>query len=456
MAIKKETLLIFIIAAFILVYNTIIIEPYRPINYTTKLLIIASLFIFFRHSILSGRQLIVIFLYSILLVYGLSIAALNQKFALSVPLFLKYSFRFLSFSAILMILNQNRYSDSVIKMPMWIGVILSIQSVLLFAMIASGNQPEVSYVDHNRGLLRSYGIWGFAPSITWGYNNLRILRVSSFFSEASNFARFLEYPIILSLGYYKIYGGKRYLLALTVCLLSFILTFSMTGYLAVFLGCFVFYVIKKTNIFAIFIIPICLVLFVLSLHVYLKNAYVANPHERSIVQHMLLSKYGEALRSTEDLRGFYGGRVYSAIEASKVFIENPLGVGLLDNRDIDILYRHGDEDYTSIHLYGAFWNWLIKTGFIGISLFVLIFYTIIREMKTFWHNKTDIRCYTSLAFICISIHHLIAGDWIDPMFLFVMSSVLAYKKKELLSSAYFFQLHKKIFALKRSKHFRTV
>jgi hypothetical protein len=296
-------------------------------------------------------------------------------------------------------------------------------------MITSGNAPEPDYINI-RGQMRSYGIWGFAPSITWGYDGLFVPQLSSFFSEASNFARFLEYPIILSFGYYKIYGGKRYLFSLAVCLMSLILTFSWTGYLAIFLGFFVFHMLRARNTIRRVSILVFCILLIFSFHIYQKRTYINNPDQRTVIQHMLFSKYADALRSPGNIKGLYGGRVHSGIEAAKIFCEFPLGVGLLDNRDIDVLNKHGTGDYMNIHLYGAFWFWLVKTGFVGISIIVLIFCIILGKMKTFWHDKTDIHNYISIAFISIAIHQLIVGDWIDPMFLFVMALILAYRKRD--------------------------
>lgn len=429
LALKRETLFILLVATYILIYNTVTIEQYSfYINYTVKIIVIASLFIFFRYQKISGSQTAVVFLYLMLLIYGLLIATLNHQFTLSFPLTLKYNLRVLAFIAILMVLNANRYSDGVIKFPIIIGAILSIQAILIFVMIISGNAPEPDYIVI-RGEMRSYGIWGYVPSITWGYNDLNVPRVSSFFSEASNFAMFLAYPIILSLGYYKIYREKRYLFSLGVCLLCFIFTFSVTGYFALFFGFLLFYSLKKKFIGKI-VIYIFVIASVLSFHMYSKESYINNPAERNVIQHILFSKYADALRSAEDIRGLYGGRVYSAIENTKLFIESPSGIGLLPNEDIDILNKYGKESYTTMHIYGAFWLWLVKTGFVGISIFLLIFYIIFRKIKPLLSVKNDIRTYISIAFITISIHQLITGDWIDPMFLFVMALILAYKRRD--------------------------
>ena len=192
LALSRETLFIFLVAMYILAYNTVLLEAYSfYISHMVKILLVTSLFTFFAYRKMSGRQTSVVVLYSMLLMYGLLIATLNQQFTLSFPLTLKYGLRILALVAILMVLNTNRYSDKIISYPIWIGVILSIQSILLFIMITSGNAPEPDYINI-RGQMRSYGIWGFAPSITWGYNNLFVPQLSSFFSEASNFARFLE------------------------------------------------------------------------------------------------------------------------------------------------------------------------------------------------------------------------------------------------------------------------
>ena len=423
---KKETLFILFVTVLIMSYNTVLIEQYNLyVNYIAKLTIIAFLFIFFKHRIISGNQVLIVFLYSMLLIYGLMIATFNGQFTLSLPLTMKYGLRIIAFIGILMILNTKRYSDNIVKFPIWIGVILSLQSIALFVMISSGNAPEPDYINI-RGKMRSYGIWGFAPSITWGYNNILIPRVSSFFSEASNFTRFLEYPVIISFGYYKIYRGKINFLFMVICLLAFILTFSMTGYLSMILAFIVFYMLKtRKNIAKISILAFC-ILFIFSFHIYLKETYIPNPHQRNFVQHMILSKYGDALRATTGIKGLYGGRVYSTIEAAKVFYHNSFGVGLLNNEDIEILKKNGEDAYTKIHLFGALLFWLIKTGFIGLITFILIFFSILKNIKTFWFNRNDIRIYISIAFICIAIHHLIVGDWFDPMFLFVMALILSY------------------------------
>jgi hypothetical protein len=162
---------------------------------------------------------------------------------------------------------------------------------------------------------------------------------------------------------------------------------------------------------------------------YSKATYVNDPSQRTVIQHMLFSKYAEGLRSPSDIRGLYGGRVYSAIENTKLFIEYPFGLGLLNNGDINQIYKYGKEGYAVIHIYGAFWFWLVKTGFVGIFIMGLIFYVILLRMKTFWFDKKDIRTYISMAFICIAIHQLVTGDWIDPMFLFVMALILAYRER---------------------------
>ena len=427
MIIKRETLFVFLVAVIILIYNTVWIEQYSfYANYAVKILAITSLFIFFRCQKMSDSQTKVVVLYSMLLMYGLLIATLNQQFTLSFPLIIKYSTRIFALIAIMMVLNRNRYSENVIRFPIIIGVILSVQSILLFIMIITGTAPEPNYINLSVGEMRNYGILGFCPSIEWGHNDLYIPRLSSFFSESSNFAVFLEYPIILSLGYYKICGGKRYLLSLGVCLLCFILTFSLTGYIALTFSVVLFHSLKKKTMGKIAVL-IFMSAVVFSFHIYSKITYIDNPAERTAIQHILFSKYADALRSPEDIRGMYGGRVYSSIENSKLFFENPFGIGLLQNEDIDILKKQGTEAYTTIHIFGAFWFWLVKTGFVGMLILLLIFGITIKKMKNFMYDKTDIRNYISIAFISIFLHHFISGDWIDPMFLFVMALILSYK-----------------------------
>ncbi|MFX1480617.1 MAG: hypothetical protein ACFFCI_21210, partial [Promethearchaeota archaeon] len=162
------------------------------------------------------------------------------------------------------------------------------------------------------------------------------MRTSSFFSEASLFARFLEYPIILSYGYYKIHRSKCYFVFFMICVLAFLLTFSWTGYLSVLLGYCGFTMLRKGGVAQKLVVFAAAILVVFFLHVYLKESYISNPTQRTTIQHLLLSKYADAVRSlavrsTEDIRGIYGGRIYSAIEATKIWLEEPFGVGLMNN-----------------------------------------------------------------------------------------------------------------------------
>ncbi len=308
-------------------------------------------------------------------------------------------------------------------------MVLSIQSIFLFILIVFGLAPEPGYI-FCRGLIRSYGILGFVPSLNWGHDNLFIPRLSSFFSEASNFGRFLEYAIVVSFGYFKIFGRKRYLLASLICLSAFSLTFSMTCFFALFFG-LSFYALLRTKRFVIkFAIPVLCVLFLISMHLILKGTYVNNSADRTPLQHMLFSKYGDAMRSTDnDIRGLYGGRVYSAIKSVEIFIANPFGLGLLQNKDLPIQSMNGDKLYTDVHVFGAFLFWLVKTGFVGIFILMFIFFIILRRMKTFWHDKKDIRNFISMAFMSISVHQLIVGDWFDAMFLFCMAIILVFDPK---------------------------
>jgi hypothetical protein len=428
MSIKRETIIISLICLYILSYGTILVESYKLVSYGIKLIVIFSICALAKGKKLSTEAVAVILLYTLLLIYGLLIGTINGKFVFSSELSLKYGLRILAFAAILIMLSSGQYSNRILKAPIWIGVVLAIQSILLFILIYLGVAPAVTYVDHARGSLASFGILGYAPHITQVAGGPRILRVSSFFSEASVFARFLEYPIILSLGYYRIYRRKSYLIFLMICSLAFVLTFSWTGYLSLLLGYCGFTMLRKKGVAQKVVVFAGAILVVFLLHVYLKAFYIPNPNERTTIQHVLLSKYADALRSTENIRGIYGGRVYSAVEATKIWLEEPFGVGLMNNTEIEVLKKHGSEGYSAIHLYGGFWFWLVTTGFVGITIFILILMCVLKRSRMDRFDKMDIRRYILIAFITVGIHEALYGYWIDPMFLFIMALVLEYKE----------------------------
>ncbi len=115
MTIKKETLFVFLIIVFLMGYDTILIEPYQVAGFLTKILVVAGFFLLFRLNKISGSAVTIIFLFSILLLYGLFIAILNNNFTLSLGLTLKFAWRIFAFTSLLMILQADSFSENIIK-----------------------------------------------------------------------------------------------------------------------------------------------------------------------------------------------------------------------------------------------------------------------------------------------------------------------------------------------------
>ncbi|MBI5234378.1 MAG: O-antigen ligase family protein, partial [Deltaproteobacteria bacterium] len=142
---------------------------------------------------------------------------------------------------------------------------------------------------------------------------------------------------------------------------------------------------------------------------------------RNAAQHLILMRFD---MGHDELA--YGGRIFSALEAARLFMKHPFGLGLMDNRAIDELERYGGDYY--IHLSSAFFSWLVKTGFVGIGIFLMIFLVIWREIRDVVGGKRGIHYYVALSFIAMGIHGLSSGDWIDPMFLLVMAYLVSHRK----------------------------
>lgn len=425
---KTELSFIVLVSIFILIFITVLptLIPVKAVL-AIKLLVIAFLFIFFKHGELSDRAKLVALLYIILVLYGLLVGILNQRFDASMFPALKLAVRIAGFIAIMGILAMGKYSDRVIRFPIWLGTIFSVQVIILAILVALGRAPEWTYMGiYSIDFTRSLGILGgMIGSHSIGIFN--ISRFQSIFSEPANLAGFLLYPILISFGYYRISGRRKHLFSLIACLIAFALTFSITGFISLLLTFFVFIILKRSNIWIKSAAFTVAMLVIFSTHMFFQRTYEPDYAQRGIIKHIAFSKYEYDRMTSPDITRMYGGRAHSAIECFKIFLEHPFGVGLMNVSDIDILYQDGQEEFMAIHLYSALLLWLVKTGFVGMFIFAWIFYLIVGKMRDFWDNKMDIRYYIALAFIAHLIFHLMSATWIGPLFLFIMALILVYK-----------------------------
>ena len=144
-------------------------------------------------------------------------------------------------------------------------------------------------------------------------------------------------------------------------------------------------------------------------------------------EHLLLSRYGNTNKISTIA---YGGRVHSHIEAFKLFLDYPFGLGILENSQIPELNRTGSEAFTSIHLAGAHLKWIVKTGIVGIVIYFLIFLLSLSKLIQITKQEKNIIQYVGIAFIAVTIHEIGTGNWFDPLYFIILAFMFYTSNKK--------------------------
>jgi hypothetical protein len=156
-----------------------------------------------------------------------------------------WSFKFLIrfTSIIFFIMSLELYHlKSFIKWYRVIALILSVQSILLFVSIYLNISLPTTLIERHssQDLFNSYGLLGFGNANT-GYS----FRTQSFFSESTNFAKFLVLPFFSYLNEFFNSRKKYTLLKVVVILAALFTTFSLTAFIGIVVGFVLFIIIKR-------------------------------------------------------------------------------------------------------------------------------------------------------------------------------------------------------------------
>ena len=131
---------------------------------------------------------------------------------------------------------------SFIKWYRVIALILSVQSILLFVSIYLNISLPTTFIERHgsQDLFSSFGVLGFGNANT-GYS----FRTQSFFSESTNFAKFLILPFFSYLNEFFNSRKKYTLLRVVVILGALLTTFSLTAFIGVVVGVVLFIIIRR-------------------------------------------------------------------------------------------------------------------------------------------------------------------------------------------------------------------
>lgn len=400
--------LIALLVLIILEYSIYLIGS-NIIDKTIKIIVPIILIIFFKNYRLSKDRLTVICLYGLLFccVFHLDNAGIIQ--------WLKYLLMFLILPIVLLKFPTGKHiPDILIKILILLGIIFSIQALILFFIIwlKIPIQPEIiTIARYDNMAIASYGILGYVNTIQSPYAGILISRSQGWFLEPSLLASFLIYPVLVSLGYYLSSNKKRYFVAAVLCLCGLLSTFSLAGFFGLLTGLLVLAIFriikdKRTGIIAIALSGLIILLLANSIMHSLNN-YHTNP-EGSGVKKIIA-------RDPDGPSGNLFRENYNLPNYLRIIKDNPFGIGLGKTME-------ADSEFISAN---AIVFWFITGGLPAVLVLILLYLKLIFSYclpllrQRYWPYS-----FIAASFIGVTVHNLSYGNWMSPYYLFIVALMI--------------------------------
>ena len=384
------------------------------------------LLIFFKKYPFPSRARVPLLLYGILVVYMFFVNPFTEKPQLVFLNMIKF-LSILAFPfALLLVLRPFNFSQRFLYVPVVLGALFAIQTIILFILVQSYHPPPsymATLVGYKNMQVLCFGIWGYGHGMM-GVNNFfeRVYRAQSFFGEPTEFASFMEVAMIMSFGFYRVHKHKLMLLSFVLCTVSLILTFSMTAYVVVFfVMCAYWFILnwRKMNILGP-IIGILLAIVVIA--IVLMYFYGAS-HPSFYGRSRIGLAFGHSPREITI-------RVEALINSLQIFWRYPLGIGFIGHADSAILQK-----YPVIGARLAPLGWMIYTGLPGIIIQgMIILYMMRKIVINHLFVRGKIERYVALSFFALILHQCLAGAWFSALFFYLFVALITIDSHQFLFS----------------------
>lgn len=428
----REALLFILVSIFLVASDTWlfkgdIVPGRKKLEVAIRLITPVILVLLFRQYTIPPKAKVLLILYGILSSYMLFIAIFSENPILVALNTFKMLYILTFLVVLLLILRPSNFSYHFLYIPVYLGLFFSIQTIILFLLIQTGHPPPssiVSLVGYEDLPVLSYGLWGYAHGMSAIGSDLQVYRAQSFFGEPTVFANFMETATILSFGLYRVKQDKKMLVVSGLCAISLFLAFSITAYLVVFLT-FCFYKIvlnwEKMDILGPIVVAIAVPVIIIVILFY----FSAITHSDFYGQ----STWGFAFGHGED-------QIWVRVEAFKnsllIFMDHPLGIGLIGHGDSRIL-----ANYPVTGARFAPTGWMMSAGIVGIAVqLTILFYLFRNIIIKYLRMSGRIERYIALSFVITLIHHVLAGDWFTAMFFYLLVCLI-------VTDAYQFSFYRK-------------
>jgi len=416
---KRDIALFILVSIFLVTSETWLFKGntlFRYFEVASRILIPIIFIFFFRKYTIPHKGKIILILYVIIVFYLLIISLFSENPSLVFINVVKF-LSILAFPiAFLLILRPDNFSYNFIYIPAYLGLFFSLQVIILFILIQTDNPPPshiVTLIGYKNMKVLSYGLWGYAHGMMAIGSPLQVYRAQSFFGEPTVFASFLEVSTILSFGLYKIKKDKKMLIISIICLISIILTFSMTAYIVIFLiliFCYFVKYLKKIPLLIPSIVIVMIPLAVFIIVVYL-NAATGNFYGQS--------KLGMAFGHS---RNEITSRVDFIVDSLRLLRDHPFGIGLIGEKDSLIAVNY----LGALRSRMAPFFWTTIAGVIGGIIQITIIFYLLKNIiikRIMIYNK--IERYISISLVACILHHFLAGNWFSSMFFYLLVCVIA-------------------------------
>jgi len=405
----KENVFIIFIFVIILEYQLSFVHTFL-FDRIIKIVSFIILIIFFKNIRDNKKNIYIqritkIYLVVFLVMTASTIANLS---GLAVIFLIKYSLLLLIVFILLYKVHPHYFSDRIIKFPIFIGVVFSLSSIILWLLVYFGFEPDFFHASSERFTR----IDKF--SYLWGDLHYGASRACSFFGTPNRYGNFLIFPAFVSFGYFVLKRRFMYLFGCILCSVVMFLTFSLAISLT-------FITVISLNIFFIMIYKIKGVK---------KHSFIAGIVGLLLGLMLIMGafKYYQ-YRYTMDKSIVFRGGSYETLFRAFVCMKNdfipdinkPFGSGLGTMKEGKL--------YTPQY---GFVRWVILLGYPGVICFI-VFIAYMFKVHVFpalMSRPRRIERYVALAFAAQTICGIEEGSWLSTNYLFTTAILVLLKKYE--------------------------
>lgn len=415
-----------ILSVYILQYSIYLIHN-NFIDKAIKIITMVLLLFFIRKYRLSREAINILFRYGVL--FGSAfVGAVMTLDIIGILQLSKIVYMFLVFPLILLVVPpKGKPPDMLLKIPLFFGVLFSLQSIIFFLINFFGVPIEPTMIEmgtRDGAMVPSYGILGYGSEIA-----TEITRVSGWFPEPSLLAAFLLYPTLVSFGYYKSNKKKYYLLISFLCLICMIMTLSLAAFFsllasAAFLLC-VRPVYKRNGNNKVGLAKIILPLIAIIGFLFVAQFVMSKLNDLNDMAKYSQDPYIKLLaRDPKGQSGNLFRENYKQEDYISLLKRNPLGVGLG--------HTLGENEFTSAN---APIFWAVSGGVPAlVALLILYWKLFFSYCLPLLRSSYSPYRFIGAAFVGATVHGLSYGNWVYTNYLYIVAvTILCAVREKTLS-----------------------